>query len=209
MKSDIINNNLADLQIIWEELSRSDTLPSSVDVIVVGGSTDIGTAETAASLYQGKHSRKIIVSGYAQPGMRLTEASLLASKCISLGVSTGDVLLEKKASNTGQNILLSAQLAGKVESVTLIHKPYMTRRFLATAESQWPTPQPIFFVTHEDVSMTEYFKKFDPMATIWAMLGDFRRMSEYAKKGFQTEQVMSPDSVLAYRRLITQGFDVR
>lgn len=62
--------------------------------------------------------------------MKLSEARMLADHCIELGVPSDQLVLDEDAQNTGQNITHSALLVGRVDSAVLIHKPYMTRRFL-------------------------------------------------------------------------------
>lgn len=131
-----IENNIQDIQIVWDELAQGDELPVQEDAITVGGSTDIGVAEKASELYERGVSEKIVLSGYAQPHMSITEAELLANRCIDLGVPPSHLMLEKSASNTGVNIRFSASLIGYVKTIILVHKPYKSRRFLATAEAQ-------------------------------------------------------------------------
>lgn len=85
----------------------------------------------------------------------------------------------------------------------------MSRRFLATARAQWPSPQPIFYVTHENISHLDYLKRVDVVGTVRTMLGDFKRMELYAKQGFQIPQVISHESTQAFHRLVAQVFEVR
>lgn len=204
-----IERFFAELQIIWDELRRNDELPEQVDTIVVGGCLDMGLAKRAAELYHRAVSKRIIISGYAQQGMKISEAHILADCCMELGVPSSQIVVDETAQNTGQNITQSALLAGEVSSVLLIHKPYMARRFLATAKAQWPMPQPIFYVTHENITFRDYLKKRDAAKTVRTMLGDFKRMDEYSKKGFQTPQSMSKEAKHAYSTLVDAGFDVR
>ncbi|HMS31430.1 MAG TPA: YdcF family protein [Candidatus Saccharibacteria bacterium] len=204
-----IERHFADLQIIWDELRRDDKLPEQADVIVVGGCLDLGLAERAAELYGFGISKKIICSGYALPGMKLSEARMLADHCIELGVPSDQLVLDEDAQNTGQNITHSALLVGRVDSAVLIHKPYMTRRFFATAKAQWPEPQPNFYVTHEHITFRDYLNKRDACDTVRTMLGDFKRMDEYVEKGFQIPQSISQKAKHAYKKLVDAGFDVR
>lgn len=209
MTAVLINEHLTELQVIWDELRGSDELPDQVDAIVVGGCRDLGLAERTAELYHKGVSRNIVISGYAQAGMHKSEARLLGERCIELGVYSDDIVLDEDAQNTGQNILHSAKLTPHARSVILIHKPYMARRFLATAMAQWPNQQPKFYVTHEDISFRSYLKKRDATDTVRTMLGDFKRMDEYVAKGFQVPQEISSQAQDAYNQLIQAGFTVR
>lgn len=208
-----LENYLSDLQHIWNALNRQDAIPERADAIVVGGCSDLGLAERTAELYHAGASDVIIVSGYKQEGMEITEAELLANKCVSLGVPTDVIQLEKDASNTGENILFSAELTKdlvpNLKSIILVHKPFMSLRFLATAEAQWPRPQPKFYTTCQSISFEDYCEKNGLEATAWEMLGDFKRMDEYAAKGFQTQKQIPDTARDAYKSIIRSGFTTR
>ena len=137
--------------------------------------------------------------------MKLSEARMLADHCIELGVPSDQLVLDEDAQNTGQNITHSALLVGRVDSAVLIHKPYMTRRFFATAKAQWPEPQPNFYVTHEHITFRDYLNKRDACDTVRTMLGDFKRMDEYVEKGFQIPQSISQKAKHAYKKLVDAG----
>ena len=125
-------------------------MPEAADAIVVGGSgTRTDMAMRAAELYHQGIAPIIVFSGFAHPEFGTNESELLKSYAIEHGVPEKAIITESLAMNTGLNVVLSAQKLKEagiaLKRVILVHKPFMTRRFLATAEAQWPKPQPEFF----------------------------------------------------------------
>ncbi len=200
------------LKTLWNYLTiESLLLPA--DVIIVGGENDPGLAGQASDLYKQGFAPLIVFSGYQQPGMDETEAKMLSRIAEQRGVPTSAILREELATNTGENITLSAAVLKTqgihAERVILVHKPYMTRRFLATAEVQWPDPKPSFMVSHQVISIDNYYLKLGRGEVIRKMLGDFKRINTYAKKGFQTPQVIPEEVQTAYDLLVARGHQVR
>jgi hypothetical protein len=213
MSTHAIKNYRQELQIIWDALLRQDDLPEHVDAIVIGGCRDIGLAQRAAELYHAGISKQILITGYRPGYMQVTEAELLAAKCVELGVPKEVIILEKEARNTGENIRLAARALQErnisTHSVILIHKPYMSLRFLATAQAQWPTPQPYFYATCQIISFEEYCRIHGVEDTATKLLGDLRRMADYAEQGYQTAQPIPAAAYTAYEQIIATGFTAR
>lgn len=214
----ISERNWQDLKTIWEFLGIDQELPEKADAAVVGGDGDLTDgAERAAELYHHDVVPVIVVSGSdnALTKGRATEADIMAKKLLDLGVPDNIILRETEATNTAENVLYSARLLDKrrvqLGQVVLIHKPYMTRRFYATALAYWPKPQPKFYVTSVKSSLRNFNSHDDRDSngsafTIYAMLGDFARIKEYPKRGWIVKQDI-PDKVeRAYQRLIADGF---
>lgn len=197
------------LKIIWDALVRRDILPDKADAIVIGGCKDLAVAERAAELYHAGIAKTIIVSGYKPKWLTITEAKLLADHCIKLGVSPEALILEEQASNTGQNITFSAKILGDVKSVILVHKPYTSLRFLATAQAQWPRPQPQLYITCQDISFEEYCEIHGIEEVAYKMLGDMKRMDEYVREGYQTYQFISDEARAAYQQIVLRGVEGR
>lgn len=202
-----------ELQTVWDALVRRDVMPIRADAIVVGGCRDLGLAERAAELYHTGVSDVIIVTGYQPKTMSLTEAKYLSDRCIQLDVPKDALVLEERASNTGENILLTAkelaQLGKEIDSVVLVHKPYMSLRFLATAQAQWPKPQPTFYTTCQKISFEDYCKVNGLEDVAWKMLGDLKRMDSYVADGYQTAQHIPDSARNAYSKIINSGFITR
>lgn len=200
------------LKTIWNYMTiESVILPA--DVIVVGGANDAGLAAKASELYHLGFAPYIVFSGYQQPGMDKTEADFLAHSAIQRGVPESAIIKEQNATNTGENLLFTHALLKEkginAEKIILVHKPYMTRRFIAAAEVQWPDPKPQFMVAHEDISIDNYYLRQSRGDVIRKMLGDFKRMKTYAKKGYQTPQTIPDEVQEAYDELVSRGHQVR
>lgn len=185
-------------------------MPDKADAIIVGGSkTRDDMAIHAAELFHQGLAPNIVVSGYTHPTTGINEAATLRDALLSRGVPDNVILVEPNASNTGENILFSAKLLldqGIVPKIIILsHKPYMTRRFSATAEAQWPAPQPRFYATSINVSFQEYIaieeKRGLANDTLRLILNDYRSIIEYPKKGFQTKQPLSAEAQKAFQIL--------
>lgn len=189
---------------------QNDPLPSKVDAIVVGGCKDLAVPERAAALYLEGRAPLIVMSGYKDPyyDMSVSEAVLFAERAQALGVPKAAIIIEDKASNTGENIVFSAALLKHPKAVILVHKPYMTSRFLATAEAQWPAPQPDFYATSEQTTMEQYFTRRGDAEAL-AVLGDFERMRTYADRGFQSKQLIPDEVQAAHDELLRRGYQPR
>lgn len=200
------------LQVVWNYMSIETPLRPA-DVIVVGGCRITGLAEYAAELYHSEIAPLIVFSGYQTAEMDTTEADLLADAARKLGVPESAILRERFASNTGENIRFSARLLEKAgitpKRVILIHKPFMSRRFLATAEAQWPSPQPQFIARHEAISMKEYEAKYGRAGMIRGILGDFNRIEKYAKSGHQSPQLIPTKVQHSFEIMAQRGHQIR
>lgn len=200
---------LPELKVIWSAFIRRDKLPLKADVIIIGGCRDLGLAERAAEIYHAGISTKIITSGYQPSYMDVSEAKLLADHCVRLGIRNEDIILENSAKNTGENIRLSASLAGDVNSIILIHKPYMSLRFLATAEVQWPNSDVKLYSTCQDISFEDYSKVHGLEKVAYTMLGEMRRIDEYARMGYQTHQAIPGEVLHALQKIAATGLKIR
>jgi hypothetical protein len=85
----------------------------------------------------------------------------------------------------------------------------MSLRFLATAQAQWPNQQPVFYATCQTISFEDYCLVNDLHDTAWKMLGDLKRMDDYAARGFQTTQDIPQSARDAYDKIVEGGFITR
>ena len=200
------------LQLIWDYTSIKTPLQPA-DVIVVGGCRITGLAEYAAELYHSGLAPLIVFSGYQTAIMDTTEADLLADAARKCGVPGSAILRERHASNTGENITCSAALLEKMgitpKTIILIHKPFVSRRFLATAEAQWPDPQPRFIARHEAITMSEYEAKYGREGMIRGILGEFKRIAKYAEAGHQSPQFIPAKVQQAFEIMAQRGHQIR
>lgn len=182
------------------------------DGIIVFGSNDLRVASHAAALYQAGLAPWLLISG-ARGRMTLdwpeTEAESMARVAISEGVPAHAVLVENRATHTGENIRFSRELLATRErhpaSAIFVQKPYMERRTRAALEVQWPglaiqvTSPPLDFASYCTAQLT-------PDLVIAAMVGDFQRILDYPSLGFASPQPVPPAVQRAFETLVAAGF---
>lgn len=194
---------------LWQYMQLSHTLQRS-DCIFVLGSNDIRVATYAAQLYLDGWADTVIFSGGVG---RLTEglfsgseAQVFADHAHDLGVARSDILVEDKASNTGENLQFTHQLLSQsgldFQSFILVQKPYMERRTYASFVKQWPANYQHVCVTSPKSAFCDYFsEEIDLTTTVSAMLGDFERIKQYPALGFQIEQPVPASVETSYRAI--------
>ncbi|KGY12838.1 hypothetical protein NM22_08995 [Vibrio tubiashii] len=200
---------------LWSYMHMNQSLEKS-DCIFVLGSNDVRVAEYAAELFlQGLASKLIFSGGYGRLTDGIfssTEADTFASIARDMGVPAESMIVEDKATNTGENVLftyeLLQQLGEDYRSFILVQKPYMERRTYATFTKQWPASYERVCVTSPKYEFCDYFnEEIELETTILAMLGDFERIKTYPALGFQTEQSIPQtveDSYLALKAIFAK-----
>lgn len=201
-------------KVIWDYMLLHQEL-RPMDAVFAMGSSDLRVAERAAQLFLAGYGAYLIVSGdsgvvYGKPKrLEQSEAEAYAEVAQSLGVPSEKIIIENKATNTGENIQLVRQLLEEkhltLRTFLLVHKPYMERRAYATFRKQWPEADCV--VTSPNISYDEYansLKYKDRWIDI--MVGDLQRIKEYPAKGFQISQDIPSDVWQAYERLVALGY---
>ncbi|MEZ9525137.1 YdcF family protein [Enterovibrio norvegicus] len=199
------------LETIWNyhHLGHS---PETCDCIFVLGSNDIRVAEQAAALYHQGLAPYVMISGgkgrFTEDAFEKSEAETFAEILIDEGVPASALILEKQATNTGENITLSYALMKEkghnFQRLLLVQKPFMERRAFATFMKQWPEPVQSVLVTSQAVSLIDYPNEDLPFdMVVDAMIADFERIQSYPSKGFQIEQDI-PQAVLDAYALIKE-----
>ncbi|MEU6222533.1 YdcF family protein [Streptomyces sp. NPDC047042] len=211
----ITEKQFHDATLIWNHHQMGHELrPCSAAIGL--GSHDLGVAGTAADLYRAGLFPVVVFSGGNSPTTRARfprgEAVHYREHALSRGVPDEAILVEPKAANTGQNIVLSRALLAEagvaVESLLLISKPYMERRSYATCRKLWPEAEVV--CASEPLELDDYIKSIgDEKLVIDMLVGDLQRVIEYPKLGFAVEQEVPRDVMEAYERLVRAGFDSR
>ncbi|MGL5312187.1 MAG: YdcF family protein [Peptostreptococcaceae bacterium] len=203
--------------ILWDYHKLSEEVKKS-QVILGLGSHDLNVAKRCAQLYLDGFGEKIIFTGgfgrITKNLWNMTEANKFAQVAIDMGVPKNSIILENKASNTGENISKTKELLNSMDyypsSFIIVDKPYRERRTYATFRKQWPEIN--FIVTSPNYSYKEYCDfyskgEISKNEFISIMVGDLQRIDLYSKNGFQIEQYI-PDNVWdAYNKLIKLNFD--
>lgn len=205
------------LQELWDFLYIAHPLKQA-DAIIGFGSHDLGIATRAADIYRAGWAPLIVFTGYLGKGtlgvFQKSEAETYARIAMQSGVPPEAILLETKATNTGENIRFSRKLLEDrgltPKRIIAVHKPYMTRRVLAALQKQWPQVEVI--VAPGDSSLRDYLTAMTADGTpeqevINFLVGDFQRMETYAKLGFQAPQDIPPKAWASFEALVKLGYD--
>lgn len=204
---------MEDAQTLFSFLSDATQGPDIVDFVLAMGSQDLSVADTAAQAFHQKHAKWLICSGglgkdttelFHEP-----EGRLYAKRCQKLGVSEDRLIIEDKATNSGENIQFSrTALADRgifPKSGVIACKPYMAKRALATGKMQWPEIQ--WSITRPELTFLEYVNQGNDIHKVLdLMVGDLQRLRVYAGR-FQTAVDVPEPIWSAYKRLVTDGYD--
>lgn len=198
---------------LWDYMQMHQSL-RKCDAIFLLGNRDDRTGEYAAKLFNEGYGKWLIISGGSS---RLawddadTEAEHFAHIAVKAGVPPEKLLLEDRATNTGQNIEFTYELLRQkrlsVKSMLLVQKPYMERRTYATFKKQWPDRRTEIIVSSPPCSYDSYFNAQNPKEDVLnIMVGDLQRIVEYPKLGFQIHQRVPDGVTRAWQTLIDAGY---
>ncbi len=200
------------IQIVWDYQLMHQEL-CKADALVVLGNHDVQVAEYAAKLYLDGWAPLLVFSGgsgRSTEQWQKTEAEIFTNAAVRLGVPAEKILLERKAANTGENILFTKALLEEkrieVRQIIVVQKPYMERRSYATCKKLWPEVDVV--VTSPPIACKDYAPagvSRDQWVSI--MVGDLQRIKLYAEKGFMIPQEIPADVWAAYEELVARGYD--
>lgn len=197
-------------KIIWDYMLMHHSLVTA-DAIFALGTNDLRVPERAAELFVQGYAPYVICSGGNGKDTIFdrTEAEEFSDVLKANGVPEDKIILEKNATNTGENILFVRALLQErdlhFKTFILVQKPYMERRTYATFRKQWPEAAAV--VTSPQVSYEEYAQDSDYKDRwIDVMVGDLQRIKEYPAKGFQIPQEIPADVWDAYEKLVELGY---
>ncbi|MEZ9655022.1 YdcF family protein [Vibrio splendidus] len=208
------------IDILWNFMSMGHKVTSS-DCIFVLCSNDTRVAEYAAELYLQKVAPYIVFSGgvgrftegsFTEGNFERSEAETFASIARDCGVPEADIIIEKHATNTGENVRFTYDLLTKrglsPKRLTLVQKPFMEKRTYATFSKQWPEQAAEIKVTSQWQSWVDYFNEELPLdMVLGALVADFERVKTYPAQGFQIEMPIPDDVDQAYQALKKLGFE--
>ncbi len=198
--------------IIWDYHLLNHSLKKS-DCIFVLGSNDTRVAERGADLYLAGYAPLIIFSGavgkLSKGKFNCSEAEQFANIAKKMGVPESAILIEDKATNTGENISLTMALLNKnglqPESYIVVQKPFMERRSYAVFRNYLPETD--LTVTSPQIGFQDYpnseLSRDDILNTI---VGDLQRIREYPKLGFQIAQNIPDDVWQAFETMVASGY---
>ncbi|WP_209304963.1 MULTISPECIES: YdcF family protein [unclassified Gemella] len=184
------------------------------DFILAMGSHDTRTAYKAAQLYRkGRADFIICTGGYGKITKNLwnkTEAEIFAEICIKEGVSSDKIIIENKASNSGDNFQFSKKIFEEksivVKKGIIVCKNYLARRAISTARKQWSEVD--WYIETPRLSFENYPNEEVPLERmINLMVGDIERLIFYAEKRFQVSVEIPKNVLKSYEYLKNQGFN--
>jgi uncharacterized SAM-binding protein YcdF (DUF218 family) len=202
---------------VWRYHHMNHELQKS-DLIVVLCSHDTIVAERGARLFLDGWAPLLVFTGglgvitrhlWSDP-----EAERFARIAVGMGVPADRILIENRATNTGENVAFTRDLLASrgldPETLILVQKPYMERRTFATFQKVWPGKS--VRVTSPQLSMDDYFARYSHQSltvddVISIMVGDLQRIREYPARGFQIPQDIPDDVSDAYNELVRAGYD--
>lgn len=215
MRKNSIDSFWDDAETIWEYHRLGHPLRRCSAAVALG-CNDLGVAAYAAELYhRGIFPVMVFTGGNSRETSRAFprgEGVHYRERALELGVPDEAILVEPRASNTGENITLSREVlaaAGiRVTSLALVSMPYMERRAYATTRKVWPEVDPI--CSSAPLSLAEYVAvRRHGTELIDMLVGDLQRVIEYPGQGFAIPQEVPPIVYEAYHRLVSAGFKSR
>ncbi len=203
-------------KIIYEYmLMHQDLIP--MDAIIALGANDIRVADRAYEVWKDGFAPIIICTGgkahendINNTGWEKSEAEMFEDRLLSLGVPKKNIFLEKDAQSTGDNVKnvkkLLAEEDLQLNNFIVVGKPWNERRAYTTFKKQWPEVNII--MTSPQLSYNEYMNTGEVPKDVLlnVMVGDFQRIKEYPKLGFQIEQEIPEHVWEAYEKLVQIGY---
>ncbi len=187
-----------------------------VDVIIVPGSSDDSYISKVVQLYQQWYAHHIICSGkwslYVDKWYIETEAEHFSWLLIKQWIPEDAIILESKATSTGENIRLSYEIMkeNNWNSCTIIQKPFFERRSYATAlheQHDWRRPE-FIIVWSSDITIEQYdIINTLPFLWISMMIWDFHRVRVCNQQWWIIYQEIPDDVCDAYLKLVEMWYD--
>lgn len=216
-QKDVDESELEAAETIWNYMLMNHTLEKS-QLILVLGNNDIRVAEHAAQLWLDGYGQYVMFTGYlgnlTKGKWCRPEYEVFREVAIKMGVPAERIIVETRATNTGQNVRYSYEVLKSmgclpVTSIILVQTPYMERRTYATFMKQWPGIDSLKMrvqVTSPYIPLRKYHNKAvgSTADIISIMLGCMQRILVYPAQGYQIAQHV-PDDVLEAYRVLTKN----
>jgi uncharacterized SAM-binding protein YcdF (DUF218 family) len=204
-----------DARLIWDYHHLGHTL-APAECILVLGSHDLRVAERAAEVFLAGWAPLVVFSGhlgaFTSTMWHRSEAETFAELAEARGVPRASILIEDRATNTGENVTFSRALLEArglfPRRAIAIQKPYMERRTHATFRQLWPELEVI--VTSPQIAFEDYPDgEITRDRVVNIMLGDLQRLIVYAERGFSAPQEVPAEVRAAFDRLVAAGYTDR
>ncbi len=193
---------------LWEYMSSFDQKIKS-DAVVVCSSYDLSVCDHACDLVKSGISDLLVLSGstgnWTKHIWSAPEAVIFRDRALLNGIKEDCIILEKNATNFGENILFSRRLLPEARVITFISKPNSLLRVKLTAEAQ--CPELTSYVSCPSIEFPYQMSNvIGILGVINEMVGDIERIQKYPELGFQVEHELPENILQGWNYLITQGF---
>ena len=207
---------MENIKILWDFMHMNQE-PERADVIVGFGCYDEDIPKRCAELYHRGFAPCVCFSGglgrNTSSLWSKSEAERFAAIAIGEGVPEDRIILEKKSTNSAENLLFTpktlAERGVRAEKIIVVHKPYMERRLWAAMQVYWPGVHAVY--TSPRVSLEEHIAHAERVGmtrkrVIETIVGDVQRMELYAMKGYQVPVEIPAEVRAAFDALVEQGY---
>jgi uncharacterized SAM-binding protein YcdF (DUF218 family) len=147
--------------------------------------------EAAHGLWQNGMFSRLLVSGGRTGSLPLAEADIIAERLIGLGIPGSALILEKTATNAGENVRFGRARVAEVmdlaaiRSVVIIGKICSTRRYLMTLQRHWPgLSLSVCPINYFGVPAERWHEHWEFRARV---LSEFDKIPRYVAEGFLEE----------------------
>lgn len=154
-------------------------------------------ADVVADLWSKRLARWIVVSGGMTANEDRTEADILSAAIQSRGVPQERVLLETRATNTGENVIFSLPIIDKeigldkIRSIIAVGKYYTSSRYLMTLQRHWPAPEKMLAPVHlHDLGDLRWHEHAELRVKV---LGEWAKLPRYRALGYIADWPMQKD----------------
>lgn len=190
---------------LWNFL-RVEQVPKKSDVIFVFGCGSLRVPDQAARLFHQGIAPVILVSGTmgktASIKFGMSECDAFSQELIKQDVPLDSILLERNATNTGENIIFGMKLLQDNEidtkMITFVSTPYHSKRCKATFQLREPELE-----TYSCPPAGDFldFVAFTKERAALKLVGEIDRLIKYPLLGLIIEQEI-PSNVLEATELI-------
>lgn len=207
---------MENINILWDFMHMNQE-PERADVIVGFGCYDEDIPKRCAELFSMGLAPWVCFSGglgrNTSSLWSKSEAERFAAIAIGEGVPEDRIILEKKSTNSAENLLFTpkilAEAGVRAEKIIAVHKPYMERRLWAAMQVYWPGVRTVY--TSPQVSLEEHIAHAERVGmtrkrVIETIVGDVQRMELYAEKGYQVPVEIPAEVRAAFDALVEQGY---
>jgi uncharacterized SAM-binding protein YcdF (DUF218 family) len=161
-------------------------------LFVFGTRQDVGRrADEAVRLWRKGFFRWSIVSGGVTPGSDLSECAIIKAAMVAGGIPPGRILEERRATNTGENVIFSlpvieAALGLKnIRSVICLGNSWTARRYPMTLQRHWPEVEKML-ITVDSFATPRSLWHTDPVFR-GRVLAEWDKIEPYKARGFIAE----------------------